>query len=95
MLKMLNPQSKAQPRREYRLIIRPQRVLWLGLVGILLLTRNTGAITVKGMCPECGAIFELPPRRKALFKVKCPNGHEVLRIKALIRYIKHKRGEKE
>jgi len=83
----------AAPRR--RLIVRPQRVLWIAVITILAAARSTGAITIKGKCPKCGAEFELPPRREAPLKVKCPNGHEILRIKAIMEYIKCKRGGKE
>jgi phage FluMu protein Com len=69
--------------------------LWIGLAVFIITARRTGAITIKGKCPECGEEFELPPRTKALFKVKCPNGHEVLRIKAILEYIKSKRSGKE
>ena len=75
-----------------RLIVRPQRVLWLAIIAFYAMARSTGAIVIKGRCPKCGAEFELPPRRQAPFKVKCPNGHEVIRIKAILTYIRHKRG---
>ena len=77
-----------------RIIVRPRRVALLGVVILLVATRRTGLITVKGYCKEHDVEFELPPRTEALFHVKCPvGGEKILRIKAVLAYIKHKRGE--
>ena len=80
--------------RTSRYIVRPRRVALLGVVVLLVTARRTGLITVKGYCKEHDTEFELPPRTEALFHVKCPTGGEkILRIKAVLAYIKHKRGE--
>ena len=78
-----------------RFIVRPQRVLWIALFGFIFIARSTGAITVKGYCPEHDVEFDLPPRTEAPLFVKCPKGGEKIRRSiAIINYIKHKRGER-
>jgi len=76
-----------------RLIVRPQRVLWLALILFYTSARRTGAITIKGYCPEHDVEFELPPRTEAPIYVKCPvGGEKILRARAILNYIKYKRG---
>jgi len=76
-----------------RYIVRPQRVILIALLLAYSTARATGAITIKGYCPEHDVEFELPSRREAPFKVKCPVGGEsILRVVAIRNYIKHKRG---
>jgi len=81
------------PTSRPRLVVRPQRVLWIALFGFIFVARSTGAITVKGYCPEHDVEFELPPRTEAPIYVKCPvGGEKILRTKAILNYIRHKRG---
>lgn len=76
-----------------RYIIRPQRIVIIAGVIFYALARKTGAITVKGYCPEHDVEFELPSRSEAPLRVTCPVGKEkILRVKAIMNYIKHKRG---
>jgi len=76
-------------------IVRPRRVVIISMFALLVLARRTGAVAIKGYCKEHDAEFELPPRTEALFSVKCPKGGEkIVRTKAVLAYIKHKRGEK-
>ena len=76
------------------IVVRPRRILLVGILAFYVLARKTGAITVKGYCPEHDAEFELPPRVEDPFRVKCPvGGEEILRFKAVWNYIKKRRGE--
>jgi len=71
-------------------------VVFLGAGAFLFLARTTGAITVRGYCPEHNVEFELPPRAKAPFRVECPVGKEkISRIRAILNYIRHKRKKGE
>ena len=79
-----------------RIIVRPRRLAILGVVVLLVVTRRAGALSVKGYCKEHDAEFELPPRTEFPLYVKCPvGGEKILRTKAILAYIKHKRGESE
>jgi hypothetical protein len=78
---------------ERRWIVRPHRIFLIQPI-VLLVAKRIGVITVKGYCKEHDVEFELPPRTEAPFHVKCPvGGEKILRIKAILAYIKHKRGE--
>ena len=76
------------------IVVRPRRALFVGILVFYILARKTGAVTVKGYCPEHDTVFELPPRLEDPFRVKCPvGGEEILRVKAVWNYIKKRRGE--
>ena len=80
--------------RHQRIIVRPRRVAILGFVILLVAARRTGALSIKGYCKEHDVEFEIPPRTEAPIHVKCPvGGEKILRSKAILAYIKHKRGE--
>jgi len=74
-------------------IVRPRRIVFLATVVFYILARRTGAITIKGYCREHDVEFELPPRVEAPLYVKCPvGGEKILRIKAILDYVRKKRG---